>query len=245
LFGVISIESAVEGRPIDAAWWGLLVTLTDKLDGFLANLLKATSSFGVQLDSLADLVAFGIVPSTVMYAFLSTRPSLGWATGVGHIGLRAICIVYVVAVAVRLARFNVMAAKGPHRHYTGTPSTMTAGILLAFFLGCVKYAAPSISAPESTDTWRLLGPLRTDALLPYLPFTLLVGAVGMLSPLRVPRLGRTFSRATDLLLLVAVVFGYSVGMARRLPEYLFGGGLFYLGICIVYHIRTRGQRDSR
>src|SRR4051794_40808035 len=86
MLGVLAIESAVDGRPIDAAWWGLLVTLTDKLDGFLASALKGTSAFGVQMDSLADLVAFGAVPATVFYAFFSTRPSLGWATGGASIG---------------------------------------------------------------------------------------------------------------------------------------------------------------
>ena len=175
----------------------------------------------------------------MVYAFYSVRPELGWAVDGRRIALSAVCGLYLVSVALRLARFNVLAAKGPHLHYTGTPSTMTAGVLLAFFLMSLKYAAPQQSAPETLDSWRLLGSLRTDVLLPYLPFTLLLGAAGMLSPLRVPRLGRTFSRATDLLLLVAVLFGYSMGIARRLPEYLVGGGLYYLGICIAYHFRTR------
>jgi len=241
VLGVLAIESAVDGRPIDAAWWGLLVTLTDKLDGFLATALKGTSAFGVQMDSLADLVAFGAVPSTVMYAFFTTRPQLGWATGWAHLGLRAICGLYVVAVAARLARFNVMAQKGPHPHYTGTPSTMTAGMLLAFFLACLKYADPSLAHPEHLDTWRLLGGLRTDALVPWLPLTLLLGGVGMLSPLRVPRLGRAFHPVASALLLAAVLFGYGMGIARHLPEYLVGGGLYYLGICIAYHVRTRNK----
>jgi phosphatidylserine synthase len=244
VLGVLAIQSAVRGRIVDAAWWGLLVTLTDKLDGLLANLLKSTSSFGVQMDSLADLLAFGAVPATVMYAFFYAHPELGWSAGFPYFALKAICAVYAVAVAVRLARFNVMATKGPHLHYSGTPSTMTAGMLMAFFLMCLKYADPSLTQPEALDSWRWLGPVRTDALVPYLPFTLLLGAFGMLSPLRVPRLGRARHRVTTVLLLSAVVFGYTVGVARRLPEYLFGGGVYYLGICIAYHLRTRRPAEA-
>jgi CDP-diacylglycerol--serine O-phosphatidyltransferase len=243
ILGLLAIESAVGGRPIDAAWWGLLVTLTDKLDGFLANWLKATSQFGVQLDSLADLLAFGVVPSTIFYAYFTAHPQYGWADGIGALGLRAICGVYVVAVAIRLARFNVMAAKGQQKHYTGTPSTMTAGMLISFFLFTLKYASPAASAPEKLDNWHLFGALRTDALIPWLPVTLLLGGAGMLSPLRVPKLGRTFHPAATALLLAAVFFGYSMGIIRRLPEYLVGGGLYYLGICIAYHLRTKPARD--
>jgi CDP-diacylglycerol--serine O-phosphatidyltransferase len=239
VLGVLAVESAVGGRPVDAAWWGLVVTLTDKLDGFLANWLKATSQFGVQLDSLADLLAFGVVPSTVMYAYFAAHPQFGWAHGIGGLGLRAICGAYVIAVAIRLARFNVMAQKGQQKHYLGTPSTMTAGVLMAFFLFTLKYASPDASAPEQLDNWRLFGPLHTDALIAWLPLTLLIGAAGMLSPLRVPKLGRTFHPAATALLLAAVFFGYSMGIIRRLPEYLVGGGLYYFGICIAYHLRTR------
>jgi CDP-diacylglycerol--serine O-phosphatidyltransferase len=244
VFGVIAIETAIEGRPVSAAWWGLLVTLTDKLDGLLAGLLKAQSAFGVQLDSLADLVAFGVVPSVVYFTLYSTRPELGWAGGGASLMLRVICCAYTVAVAVRLARFNVLAQKGPLQHYTGTPSTMTAGILMAMLLAVLKYADPSHVRPEHLDHWRLLDGLSTEALLPYMPFTLLLGAVGMLSSLRVPKLGRAFHPAVTVLLLGAVGFGYAVGVARRLPEYLFGGGLYYLGICVAYHLRTRATSSG-
>lgn len=239
VFGVVAVETAVAGRPVSAAWWGLLVTLTDKLDGMLASLLKAQSAFGVQLDSLADLIAFGVVPSVVFWTLYSTRPELGWSAGWGRAGLRAVSSLYTVAVAVRLARFNLLQQKGAQHHYTGTPSTMTAGILLSFLLAMLKYADPSHAAPERLDGWRLLGGLSTEAVLPWLPLTLLLGAAGMLSPLRVPKLGRAFHPAVTVLLLGAVGFGYTVGAMRRLPEYLCGGGLYYLGVCVAYHLRTR------
>jgi phosphatidylserine synthase len=239
VFGVFAIEAAIDGRAIAAAWWGLYGTLTDRLDGAAAKLLKAQSDFGVQFDSLADLVIFGVVPPAVFYGYYARRPELGWTTPVGHWVLVGCCVVFTLAAAARLARFNVAAARGGSEHYTGTPTTMTAGILGAAFVACLKYSAPALRAPEDTDPWRILGGLELDGLLRWLPLGLVVGAIGMLSPLRVPRLGRTRSRVTDVLLVAAVVFGYSVGAIHRLPEYLAAGGLFYLFVCFAYHLRTR------
>jgi phosphatidylserine synthase len=228
---VISVEQAVRGRPIDAAWWGLVCVLTDKLDGLVASALKATSTFGMQLDSLADLLAFGVVPATVLFAFFDARPELGWS----GVPLRAITIAYVIACALRLARFNVAERAA---HYSGVPSTMTAGTLLTLMLATLKYADPALARPESLDGWRLL-PLRTDAIVPLLPFAWLAGAAGMLAPLRVPRIGRTRHLATTILLGAAVALGIVFGFLRREPEYLFAGGLTWLAISAVYHVRTR------
>jgi CDP-diacylglycerol--serine O-phosphatidyltransferase len=237
IFGVLGIQAAASGRPVEAAWWCMWVVLSDKADGFVANALKGTSAFGVQLDSLADLVGFGVVPSITMYAYYSAHPEHGWTEGGTKLALRVICAVYVVCTALRLARFNVMAARGGEKHYTGFPSTMTAGTLMMFFLTCLKYSSPALSGSETVDTWRVL-PLHLDALVPWLPLTLLLGAAGMLSPVRVPRLGRTFSRVTDVLLIAFVASGYVFGLMRRMPEHLTLCGLWYVGITVAYHIRT-------
>jgi len=239
LFGAIAVQAAVDGRPVAAAWWGLLVVLTDKADGFLASALKGGSAFGVQLDSLADLVAFGVVPATVLYSFYRAHPQLGWSSELGRFGLRALCALYVVVCGLRLARFNVGVVKGPVRHYFGVPSTVASGLLMALFLACLKYADPSWSAPEVADAWRPLGGLRSDALLPWLPLLLPLCGLGMLSTFRVPKLGRTFSRATDVVLIVCVALSYATGLSRRLPEYLAAAALFYLGVSVAYHLRTQ------
>ncbi len=238
-FGVLGILAAVDGRPIAAAWWGLYCTLTDRLDGAAAKALKAGSAFGVQFDSLADLVSFGVVPPAVLYTFYSSRPQLGWTAPGLHALLVACCVAWVLAAAGRLARFNVAAASGPKAHYVGTPSTMTAGLVLVLFLTALKYSAPAWSAPETSDPWRLLGGARLDATLRWAPLLLPVGAVGMLSPLRVPRLGRTRHLVTTIVLAALVVFGYAVGLFHRLPEYMAAGGLYYLVFSVVYHLRTR------
>jgi phosphatidylserine synthase len=239
VLAVLSIESAVAGRPVDAAWWALYCCLTDKLDGLLAHALGASSALGVQLDSLADLVAFGVAPSTVLFAFYTARPELGWAAGCSGLLLRAICGAFVVAAALRLARFNVAAAAGRAAHYRGLPSTMTAGLLLALFVLLLKYADPALTRPETFDRWRWLGTARLDGALRWLPLGFLGGAAAMLSPLRVPRLGRTRRRATDALLVALVAVGYVLGLLRQLPEYLVAGAAVWLAVSVAYHLRTR------
>jgi phosphatidylserine synthase len=242
VFAVLAIEDAIRGRIVAAMWWGLYGTLTDRLDGAAAKMLKAQSAFGVQFDSLADLAIFGIVPPAVFYAFYVRHPALGWSSPVGRAALVALCAAWTLATAARLARFNVASASGPVAHYSGTPSTMTAGIVGVAFLTALKYADPSWTAPETPrldDPWRLLDGARLDATLPLLPLLLLVGAAGMLSPLRVPKLGRTRSRALTVVLAVTVAIGYVAGLFHRLPEYMLAGGLVYIGACVVFHLRTR------
>ena len=73
----------------------------------------------------------------------------------------------------------------------------------------------------------------------------LLGAVGMLSPLRVPKLGRLRSRALTVVLAVTVAFGYGAGLFHRLPEYMLAGGLVYLGACVLFHLaRASSLRSS-
>ena len=239
VFAVLAIEDAIAGRVVAAAWWALYGTLTDRLDGAAAKLLEASSEFGVQFDSLADLAIFGMVPPAVFYAFYARHPELGWATAAGRAALVAMCAAWTLATAARLARFNVASARGHVAHYLGTPSTMTAGIVGVAFLTALKYADPAWTAPETSDPWRLLGPARLDAALPWMPLLLAVGAAGMLSPLRVPKLGRLRSRALTFVLAVTVAAGYAAGLFHRLPEYMLAGGLVYLAASIVFHLRTR------
>jgi phosphatidylserine synthase len=247
VFAVLAIEDAIRGRVVAAMWWGLYGTLTDRLDGAAAKMLNARSAFGVQFDSLADLATFGMVPPAVFYAFYAGHEAFWWATPPGRVALVALCAVWTLATAIRLARFNVLSASGPVAHYTGTPSTMTAGIVGVAFLTALKYSDAAWTAPETPaldDPWRLLGGAKLDATLPFLPLLLLLGAAGMLSPLRVPKLGRTRSRALTVVLAVTVAFGYGAGLFHRLPEYMLAGGLVYIGVCIAFHIRSGQKRAA-
>ncbi|TGS10762.1 phosphatidylcholine/phosphatidylserine synthase [Mesorhizobium sp. M2E.F.Ca.ET.209.01.1.1] len=98
--GLSGIRFAFENRFEIAVVMVLLAALLDGIDGRLARMLKATSKFGAQMDSLADIVNFGVAPALVLYAFLLDRAgSPGWIAA----------LLFTIACGMRLARFNVLA----------------------------------------------------------------------------------------------------------------------------------------
>ncbi|MBB3808393.1 CDP-diacylglycerol--serine O-phosphatidyltransferase [Pseudochelatococcus contaminans] len=97
--GLTAIRMAIEGRLELAMLSILLAAVLDGADGRVARLLKGTSRFGAELDSLSDFVNFGVAPALLLYVFiLDEMKSLGWIAA----------IIYAIAAALRLARFNVM-----------------------------------------------------------------------------------------------------------------------------------------
>lgn len=97
--GLSGIRFAFEGRFVTAVTMVLLAAFLDGIDGRLARLMKATSKFGAQMDSLADIVNFGVAPALVLYAFLLDRAgSPGWIAA----------LLFAIACGLRLARFNVL-----------------------------------------------------------------------------------------------------------------------------------------
>ena len=95
----------------------------DSLDGRIARMTNTTSAFGVELDSLADVISFGVAPAVLAFAWgLSELGRVGWAAG----------FLYVTAAAMRLARFNIQsAAQLDKRYFVGMPSPAAAGVLAA------------------------------------------------------------------------------------------------------------------
>ena len=98
-----------------------IAMILDTLDGFVARLTKSTSAFGVQLDSLADVVSFGLAPAILAFTWgLWPLKRLGWAAG----------FIYVTAAAMRLARFNIQTATATDkRYFVGMPSPAAAGVI--------------------------------------------------------------------------------------------------------------------
>ncbi len=125
-FGFLSILKAVHGEMVWAAGAILLAAVFDILDGRVARMTGATSEFGVQYDSLCDLVSFGVAPAFLMYQFgLSELGRVGWL----------LCFVFVACGALRLARFNVQSSIGKASgDFTGLPIPMAAGVLSAWVL---------------------------------------------------------------------------------------------------------------
>jgi len=133
-------QSLTTGNLRLAAWLILLAALLDKLDGSVARLLKGSTEFGVQFDSFADNVAFGIAPAALVYSAASAQTPAFWGAQAELVGLpamtvlSAICIVYAVMTTVRLARFNVTTASNGPYLFIGLPSTLSGGLLASGYL---------------------------------------------------------------------------------------------------------------
>ena len=129
--GFYSIICTLNEQYWLAAVMILVAQLCDMLDGRIARLTRATSSFGIQYDSLADLVAFGVAPGILVYQWaLRTWGRWGWLAA----------SLYVTCGALRLARFNVQIASVEKRHFVGLPipaaaDVIAATVLLYYWLG--------------------------------------------------------------------------------------------------------------
>ena len=121
--GLTSIKFAFDERFGLAIICIIVAGLIDGLDGRIARLIKGTSQVGKELDSLTDVISFGVAPAFIMYFWqLNTLGRVGWL----------ICLVYVICVALRLARFNVNSETQPSwkdNFFEGVPSP-AGGILV-------------------------------------------------------------------------------------------------------------------
>jgi CDP-diacylglycerol---serine O-phosphatidyltransferase len=118
--GFYGIVSTMNGDFFLAAWFILVASIFDALDGKVARLTGTTSRFGVEYDSLADLVAFGVAPGLLMYAWaLKPFGKLGWLAA----------FLYVVCGALRLARFNVQVTTVESKRFVGLPIPAAASMV--------------------------------------------------------------------------------------------------------------------
>ena len=121
--GLSSIRFALDGNFEFAVIAIILAAIIDGLDGRIARLIKGTSKVGKELDSLTDMISFGVAPAFIMYFWkLNTLGRFGWL----------LCLIYVICVALRLARFNVNTGQAPSwrdNFFEGVPSP-AGGILV-------------------------------------------------------------------------------------------------------------------
>jgi CDP-diacylglycerol--serine O-phosphatidyltransferase len=132
--GLTGIRLAFEGRVETAVVMVLIAAFLDGIDGRVARMMKASSRFGAQMDSLADIVNFGVAPALVLYAFMLDRAgSPGWIAA----------LLFTIACGLRLARFNVMlddenAPKWQADYFVGVPAPAGAMlVLLPAYLGFI------------------------------------------------------------------------------------------------------------
>ena len=124
--GVTSMRYAVQGEWVKSIICIFLSAVFDGLDGRVARMLKSSSKFGAELDSLSDFVSFGVAPALLIYLWeLNTFPRFGWF----------FCLLFAVCMAMRLARFNTMLEDESHPPYwdnwfVGVPAPAAAAIAL-------------------------------------------------------------------------------------------------------------------
>jgi len=129
--GFYGIVATTKGDYQLAAWFILISAVFDTLDGKVARMTGTCSKFGVEYDSLADLVAFGVAPGLLMYSWaLTSFGKFGWLAA----------FLYVVCGALRLARFNVQVETVESKRFVGLPIPAAAGmvascVLLFYHLG--------------------------------------------------------------------------------------------------------------
>lgn len=123
--GFFAIVSTFNGEFARAAVAVLISAILDSLDGKVARLTGTTSRFGVEFDSLADVIAFGVTPGALVYAW-ALRPfdKLGWLAA----------FLYVACTALRLARFNVQISTVDSKRFNGLPSPAAASMIATTIL---------------------------------------------------------------------------------------------------------------
>lgn len=216
---------AGEATPVQlyqAALAILFAMFFDGFDGRVARLTKTQSDFGMQLDSLADVVSFGAAPALLVYK---------WALApLGFLGL-FISFAFAACGALRLARFNVLAMRNPHggggNFFVGLPIPLAAGVLVSMI---ITHHAVSGEAPSPG----VRGPIAA--------------VVGLLALLMVSSVRyRTFkdlrlSKKSALIFMLVVLSGLAIGTQLRPAYVLVAYSSAYLAMGLiesVFHVRKR------
>ena len=212
LLGVASIVTTQLGNLELAGWMIVWCGLLDVLDGLAARLLKATSSFGAEFDSMADLVAFGVAPAVLVLHTGLTAGGIEIETGSFWVLLTAVSV-YVLCGAMRLARFNLTSDEPRSGWFAGVPITAAGGGLTSTaVILLIRY-------PDVADTM----PLHL-----YLPIFMFVLALLMISTIRFPKMMKRESTLFNVFQGLNVLATYYCGITRSYPEFLFFMAVFLL-----------------
>ncbi len=195
--GFLSIVEASRGNFTAASWFIILAAGFDSLDGIMARITKSSSEFGVQIDSLSDVISFGAAPAFLVYQlYLNQMGSLG-------IILSSLLMVFA---GIRLARFNTQLVGFDKDHFVGLPTPMSALTVAAFVL----------------NVWSPLADLSSPSkqILPWVPVVL---GLLMVSKVKYDTLPKISKRALAkepwkfLFLILAVIVVFVTGGSAILP----------------------------
>lgn len=198
--GFMSIVHASRNDFIPACWFIILAAGFDALDGIMARITKSSSQFGVEIDSLSDVVSFGVAPAFLVYQF-----SLHSLDGLG-IFLSSLPMIFA---GLRLARFNVQLVGFDKDHFVGLPVPVSAITIASFIFNAVN----------GTEPFRSFA----SVVLPWLSVVL---ALLMVSKVRYDTLPKISARAIRkepwkfLFFTLAVVVGFITGGSAIFPLFL-------------------------
>jgi CDP-diacylglycerol---serine O-phosphatidyltransferase len=230
LLGIGSIVTGQLGDLELAGWMIVWCGLLDVLDGVAARLLNATSDFGAEFDSMADLVAFGVAPGMlIMQAGLEFG---GFELFSGAFWVLLVSVgVFALCGAMRLARFNLTSDQPRTGWFSGIPITAAGGGLVSTaVILLVRYPEIATAMP----------------LHAYLPVMMFVLALGMISTIRFPKATKRDGIFINAFTAFNIVASYYCGITRSYPEFLFFMGLFVLvaGIIAGRISKIREQQQS-
>ncbi len=185
---VVRAQQGVFAKGIIAACWLVMAAMVlDALDGSVARMTKTTTPFGAQLDSLADVISFGLAPALIVMAVASHEhflPRIGWITG----------SLFLVCAMMRLARYNVESSEEGECHadsFAGLPSPAAGGLIASLVL-------IQSSVTTEMDVKRIVQVLRLqwamESLAHFLPIVTILVALLMVSRTPYPHLGRRLLR---------------------------------------------------
>ncbi|HYC04445.1 MAG TPA: CDP-diacylglycerol--serine O-phosphatidyltransferase [Azospirillaceae bacterium] len=150
--GMTGMRFAIQGRFEEAVISIMVAAVLDALDGRIARLLNAQSKFGAELDSLSDVVSFGVAPAMVLWMWtLDEGRAYGWVAA----------LLFAVCAALRLARFNTMlglAADKPawaYNYFTGVPAPAGAALALLPLIASFEIGAEIIGHPVLVAIWTI------------------------------------------------------------------------------------------
>ncbi len=224
-FGFWSMVLAAQGEFYLASWWIVIAGVLDMLDGLLARVSKTGTRFGGELDSLVDIVSFGLAPAVLLYFLhFSAQGPFAWV----------FLYVFVVCVALRLARYNLQSGDEPRNAFTGLPTT-AAGMTLATYYPFTQtqfYQTQLTAAP-----W--------NQILIFLVIALGLAMVSNIQYAKVPRIGIRTQRGRLGLVFHLTLIGFAI-WSRDI--FFFPLGITYLAYGMVRSavvgIQERGEEPD-
>lgn len=216
--GFYSIVSSINGHFFAAAVAILVAAVFDGLDGRVARMTGSTSTFGMELDSLCDMVAFGVAPGMLAYLWaLTPYGRYGWLAA----------FLYVAATALRLARFNSQTVASPSHDFTGLPCPAAAGMIATAVMFSTHFF-------KTTDTVQHI----TLILMVYLLSYLMVSTHRYLSFKHMD-----ISREKRFQLIIGLILLFIL-LASEPPITLFGASLLYILSGPVLAVKARLSRKK-